>query len=188
MTEQTAAQPNTTPKKQRPPRWERAFLASLCEIGNVRLACEAAGIERSTAYDRYHAYPDFAKAWDAALEQAADLLEEEARRRAYEGLVRLKFNRAGNPIMVPAIGPDGLVIKDKNGKPELIPYTEREYSDTLLIFLLKGIRPEKYRERGEVKHTFEPIDWDRIPADIRDAFIDGKVTLDDVRRLIPRTN
>jgi len=24
----------------------------------------------------------------------------------------------------------------------------REYSDTLLIFLLKGLRPEKYRERS----------------------------------------
>jgi hypothetical protein len=32
------------------------------------------------------------------------------------------------------------------GKRELI----REYSDTLLIFLLKGLRPAKYRERYDV--------------------------------------
>jgi hypothetical protein len=42
----------------------------------------------------------------------------------------------------------------KNGKPIVHPvthepYYELEYSDTLLIFLLKGIRPEKYRERFE---------------------------------------
>jgi hypothetical protein len=32
------------------------------------------------------------------------------------------------------------------GKRELV----REYSDTLLIFLLKGLRPAKYRERYDV--------------------------------------
>jgi hypothetical protein len=28
-----------------------------------------------------------------------------------------------------------------------------EYSDTLTIFLLKGIRPEKYRDRADVRHS-----------------------------------
>ena len=31
-------------------------------------------------------------------------------------------------------------------------YAECDYSDTLLIFLLKGNRPEKYRERLNVQH------------------------------------
>lgn len=48
--------------------------------------------------------------------------------------------------MVPVVGADGLVVKDKDGKPELVPYVEHEYSDTLMIFLLKGARPEVYRE------------------------------------------
>jgi hypothetical protein len=46
-------------------------------------------------------------------------------RRAYEGVER--------PVTVA-------------GKRELV----REYSDTLLIFLLKGLRPAKYRERYDV--------------------------------------
>lgn len=142
---------NPTPKK-RAPRWERAFLASLSELGNVRLACEAAGINRWTAYDRRKSDPDFANAWDAALDQAADLLEAEARRRAYAGVRQYKFDR-GRPIMVPALGPDGLVVKDAQGAPELVPYVEHEYSDTLLIFLLKAARPEKYRERASFEHT-----------------------------------
>lgn len=142
---------NSTPKK-RPPRWEKAFLASLSKLGNVRLACEASEIDRRTAYNRRGADPDFAKAWDDALDQAADLLEEEARRRAYEGVRRYKFDR-GRPIMVSVVGDDGLAVKDKDGNLELVPYVEHEYSDTLLIFLLKGIRPEKYRERGALELT-----------------------------------
>jgi hypothetical protein len=182
MSEQ--AQQNATPKK-RWPKWARAFLAALGERGNVRLACESESvqIDRSTAYRLRESDPTFAVAWDAALEQAADLLEEEARRRAHDGLLRIKFER-GRPIMVPVVSTDGLVVKDKDGNPEMIPYVEREYSDTLMIFLLKGIRPEKYRERNETKHTFEPIDWDRVPQGVRDAFIEGTVSLDDVRRLI----
>lgn len=140
---------NDTPKK-RWPKWARGFLASLCDLGNVRLASEAVSIERKTAYRLREADPDFATAWDAALDQAADLLEEEARRRAYDGVRRLKFDR-GKPIMVPVIGDDGLMVRDKDGNVEMVPYIEHEYSDTLLIFLLKGIRPEKYRERVDTQ-------------------------------------
>src|SRR5581483_8003267 len=142
---------NSTPKKSLP-RWGKAFLARLRESGNVRLSCEAAGIDRKTAYNRRSADPEFAAAWDTALDEAADLLEEEARRRAEQGVRRIKFHN-GKPIMVPVVGTDGLVVKDNNGNPEMVPYVEHEYSDTLLIFLLKGANPEKYRERADVRHS-----------------------------------
>lgn len=150
MSEQ-AVQQNATPKK-RWPQWARAFLASLSEQGNIRLACESEGvkIDRSTAYRLRESDPAFAAAWAAALDQAADLLEEEARRRAYEGLRRVKFDR-GRPIMVPVVGADGLIVRDADGNAELVPYVEHEYSDTLLIFLLKGVRPEKYRQRMDAQ-------------------------------------
>jgi hypothetical protein len=141
---------NLTPKKR--PRWAKGFLAALAESGNVRLSCEAAGIQRWTAYNLRDADETFAADWESALEESADLLEKEARRRAYEGLRRVKFDR-GLPIMVPVVGDDGLVLRDKEGKPELVPYVEHEYSDTLMIFLLKGARPEKYRERADVRHS-----------------------------------
>jgi hypothetical protein len=41
----------------------------------------------------------------------------------------------------------------------------------------------KPTERIEQHQTFEPINWDRVPAEIRDAFIDGKIGIDDVQRL-----
>ena len=149
---------NSTSKK--PPRWIRGFLVALGATGNVSAACDAVGIDRKTAYNRRDTDEAFDEAWRDALDQSADLLEEEARRRAYEGVRRLKFDR-GRPIMVPALGDDGLVIKDKEGNPELVPYAEHEYSDVLLIFLLKGIRPEKYRERTDVRHSGK-IDVSRL--------------------------
>lgn len=174
-------QHNATPKKA--PRWAKAFLASLAALGNVQAACEAAKIERSTAYRHREADEGFAEAWNAAMESAADLLEEEARRRAYDGVRRLKFDR-GKVITVPLTAADGEVMLDEHGKPMMVPYVEHEYSDSLMMFLLKGARPEKYRERTETKHTFEPIDWERVPHDVRDAFIDGKLKLEDVQRLL----
>jgi len=117
----------------------------LRDTANVRLACAAAEIDRSTAYRLRESDEIFAAAWEEAIGEAADLLEAEARRRAIEGLRRVKFDR-GRPIMVPVVGDDGLVVKDVDGNPKLVPYVEHEYSDTLLIFLLKAALPGKYRE------------------------------------------
>jgi hypothetical protein len=43
----------------------------------------------------------------------------------------------------------------KDGKPSKEPLTTRKYSENLLMFILKGGRPEKYREyfKGELKHS-----------------------------------
>ncbi len=43
--------------------------------------------------------------------------------------------------------------------------TVREYSDILLIFLLKALRPEKYRERVEVRGSLAHIDFNRLSDD-----------------------
>jgi hypothetical protein len=83
------------------------------------------GIDRGTHYDWLKADPGYKAAFEAVQDQAAQSLEDEAVRRAYEGVER--------PVTVA-------------GKRELV----REYSDTLLIFRLKGLRPAKYRERYDV--------------------------------------
>jgi hypothetical protein len=129
------AQPNTTRQRTRVPPWQKAFLAVLAEGGNVTLAARAAGIERSTAYDRRNSNEAFAALWDDAMDQAGDLLEAEARRRAYEGWDEPVFGR--------------LAGKDA-GEGEI--GVVRKYSDTLMQTLLKGAKPEKYRERHEIDH------------------------------------
>lgn len=115
--------------------WQQAFLAVLREGGNVRLACDAAQIDRKTAYRRREANADFAAAWDGALEEAADLLEAEAWRRAYDGWDEPVYGRLSG--------------KDA-GEGEI--GVVRKYSDSLMQTLLKGHKPEKYRERQEVEY------------------------------------
>lgn len=109
------------------PVWEKAFLSALSEAGVVRYACKAAGVDSTTVYQRRKDDSGFAAAWAQALDDAADLLESEAVRRGRDGIVE--------------------TVVGKNGEV----YENTKYSDTLLIFLLKGARPEKYRERFDTK-------------------------------------
>lgn len=132
--------------------WASPFLSSLAQLGNVRLACETASIDRRTAYYLREEDETFAADWEQALEDSADLLEQEARRRAEQGVQRLKFHN-GNLIMVQARGPGGEPLVNVDGDPIMVPYVEHEYSDTLTIFLLKGIRPLKYRDQSAVYHS-----------------------------------
>lgn len=97
--------------------------------GNVSRACEESGTARQRVYEWRAADPAFATAWDEAVEAGTDELEEEARRRAYEGVDEPVFYQG-----------------------EMCG-TIRKYSDTLLIFLLKGRRPDKYRENVRTEHT-----------------------------------
>jgi hypothetical protein len=113
----------------------------------------------------------FAQAWQDALEESADLLEQEARRRAYEGVQRLKFDR-GKLITIPVLDTEGKPVLDGEGLPLTQPYVEHEYSDTLLIFLLKGIRPEKYRERTDVRHSGK-IDVSKLSDDELQSIAEG---------------
>lgn len=111
--------------------WVPAFLNVLECTGNVRHACRAVGISRQNAYSVRKRNAAFAEAWDLALEMASDRLQEEAWRRAVEGVERPVMYR-GRPVL----GPDGE------------PLMERHFSDILLDRLLRLMRPEKYRDRG----------------------------------------
>ncbi len=99
------------------------FLEVLARTCNVTHAARTAGISRSRVYDIRKEDAEFAAAWDNAIEEGADALELEARRRALEGVKEPVFY-----------------------KGEVCGHVLR-YSDTLLMFLLKAHRPEKYRER-----------------------------------------
>jgi hypothetical protein len=61
------------------------FLEVIRATGNVRLAADAAGVDRSTPYRRAGRDPAFARDWAAADQDAIDVLEGEARRRALAG-------------------------------------------------------------------------------------------------------
>ncbi len=114
--------------------WQKPFLEALSQTGNVREACKMASVTRQMAYTTRKSDPDFAKDWQEALESAADVLEREAWRRANDGTDKPVFYKG-----------------EECGKI-------REYSDLLLMFLLKGIRPEKFREKVYVS----PAELDKL--------------------------
>jgi hypothetical protein len=128
--------------------WKAVFLKALAGSGVVTTACRKAKIGRTTAYKVRDEDTDFAAAWDDALDQAADVMEEEAHRRAVEGVLKPVF-QGGKKV--------GSV---------------REYSDTLLIFQLKAARPEKYRERTDVRHSGK-IDVGKLSDDELLAIVEG---------------
>lgn len=129
-------------------RKRRAFLRVLSENGGkVHDAAVAAGYRDSGPLRSYrNRDPEFAKAWDEAMEAAADVLESEAIRRGVEGVREPIYYRG-----------------------DLIGY-KLVYSDTLLQTLLKGARPEKFaRDRDTNININAKVGVAVIPATVKDA-------------------
>lgn len=103
------------------------FIKALGEFGVVAKACEIAGLDRSNAYQRRLKNPEFAAAWEAAIEDLADRLEAEAFRRAVVGTEKGVWHQ-------------GVQVG-----------TETQYSDSLLALALKARRPSLYRDNSRVE-------------------------------------
>lgn len=104
--------------------WQELFLAALADTGNVRMSCIRAQVSSQTAYAHKESDPAFRAHWDEAMENATDILEFEARRRAL-------------------------------GKKDADP--TKVHSDTLMIFLLKAHRPEKFDPQRAVNALLRQI-------------------------------
>lgn len=101
----------------------RVFLDVLAKTGVVAEAARAVGYTDTATLQQYRRNDEeFAEAWDFALEAAAHVLEEEIWRRAKEGVLE--------PIFY---------------KGEVAGY-KTNYSDTLAMFILRGLKPSVYRE------------------------------------------
>lgn len=66
-------------------KWQARFLAALAQAPSVSHAAMAAGVHRSTCYEWRDNNPQFAKAWEQALETAVDGLVVAAFQRALKG-------------------------------------------------------------------------------------------------------
>ncbi|MGB8273643.1 MAG: terminase, partial [Alphaproteobacteria bacterium] len=101
--------------------------AALSRGASVDDAVRRGKVGRRTFYDWRTKDKAFNQQVLDAMEAGTDVLEDEARRRAVDG-VRKPVYQGGKRV--------GYV---------------QEYSDVLLIFLLKARRPDKYRDRFEAK-------------------------------------
>ncbi len=137
---------------------------ALAETGTRTRAAAIAGVHRSVLYTpQWKQDRAFQAALKAAEEVAADRLEAEAWRRAVEGVER--------PVGWYKGQPGGYV---------------REYSDILLIFLLKGLRPEKYRERMELKGGLDRIDLRQLPDHLLERIANGEHSMRVLASVAPR--
>src|SRR6516162_6609899 len=106
---------NLTPLRQ------QLFIRALSKTDNVTKAAALAGTSRPRVYELRNRDPAFAAAWEDAEEVAADRLEDEARRRAVEG------------VPEPLVSA-GKLVRDDDGQPIMV----RRYSDKLLLALIKA--------------------------------------------------
>lgn len=106
---------------------KQAYLDALARTGVRKTACAEAGISYGTIYQHRKSDQAFAEAEALAEDEAADELVAEARRRALDGVEQEHFTKDGSA------------------------YSITKYSDVLLIFLLKGARPDVYADRSKAE-------------------------------------
>ncbi|SFW16265.1 hypothetical protein [Chitinophaga sancti] len=114
-------------------KMQQDALAAYEACGNITEACKKSKIARRTFYNWLdESKPDnkyFIDGFKAVSKMAIGVLEDEANRRAVKGVKK------------------GIYYKGKR-----VAWVQ-EYSDTLLIVLLKAHAPEKYKDRTSNEHS-----------------------------------
>lgn len=142
--------------------WKNAFVAALRHMPVISHACNAVGIERSTAYRARENDEQFAKDWDDAIETGIDRAEQAALTRAVvgweepvidKGRLAYRYERVVAKEQHAETGEEveteqWRMMLDERGQP--IPLTVRKHSDSLLSLVLKGRRKQVYAERTEL--------------------------------------
>lgn len=124
---------NRKGKRGKPPRgWKRKFIEAMSRTANIRVACEYAGVGRSIANRHKKIDPVFSEAWELAIEDAVDSMEAEAMRRGARGYEEPVFHK-------------GAIVGHV-----------RKASDQLLMFMLKGYRPERFRDNYQAPASLPP--------------------------------
>jgi hypothetical protein len=136
------------------------FLTSLANGNTVTTAARSAGMTREAVYKTRRSDPDFEAAWDEANQQGADVIEQEAIRRAVAGVDKPVYQGGARVGVI------------------------REYSDSLLALVLK-VKKKEYRESVAVEHKGKVRHEHAGRIDLRQATDDELAMLE---RLAVRAN
>ncbi len=137
---------------------EEAFLDGLRACHSISHSAWAAGLTQKTVYEwRKKSLAsrredgtfedDFAERWDTAHEAGVDTLEQEAVRRARDGVEKPVYQ-------------GGILVG-----------TVTEYSDTLMGLVLRGKRPDRYNTE---RHEHTGKDGGAIAHNMQIEFVDVK--------------
>jgi hypothetical protein len=118
---------------------KRLFLRAFARRGVVLDGLSAARVSRSLIVE-WRKQEWFDVLYQAAVDEAADRIEAEAYRRAVEGY--------DEPVVWQ--GMLSTVVDGETGEEK--PLTIRKYSDALMQTMLKGARPDRYRDNHHVQH------------------------------------
>src|SRR5512143_170030 len=108
---------------------------------------------RKSLYRLRYEDDEFRQQWDEAIQLGIEAQEDEMRRRAFQGVSEPVFYQ-------------GVEVA-----------TVKKYSDTLAMFLMKGAKPERYRERVEIDQHVDNVIRDASDADLNKQIIDGLAKL-----------
>jgi hypothetical protein len=108
-------------------RGRHIFLEALADGATVSDAAKISGIDETTLRKWRKVKPAFAADWDECFAMGAVALESECYRRAMKG--------SGKPVFY-----RGFQVRDYFGEPVFL----HQYSDTLLMFLLKARDPIRF--------------------------------------------
>lgn len=108
-------------RTERTAKRQEVFLAALADGLSATAACEAAGLSRAHTYAWRSEDPEFAEAWDRALDQGTDKLEDIAMARAKEksDVLMIVMLKARRPEKYAEVGKLRLTGKDDDSAIKL---------------------------------------------------------------------
>ncbi len=126
---------------------KKRFLACFAMCGRINEAAHWAKIHRNSHYGWMQEDPEYPARFKQAESEAARMLEDEAVRRAHHG-----------------------IRKAIRYKGRIVAY-DIEYSDTILLALLRANNPDKFTERQKREHsgTVAHVTLADIDRDIEEA-------------------
>lgn len=131
-----------------------SFLGAVAGCGNITQACDELRINRGSIYQMRQENEEFRVALNEALTTGYDAWEDAAAKRAFVGYEKPVFQQG---IQV------GEIV---------------EYSDTLAALLLKGSKPEKYKERSSSEVTVSgrlSVQLEKLSDEELNKLIDAKL-------------
>jgi mannose/cellobiose epimerase-like protein (N-acyl-D-glucosamine 2-epimerase family) len=116
-------------RSKRTPQKDGKFLATLAKTADVTASAKAAGYSRRSVYEWREYDEKWREDWEDAWHRGVDAMEEEARRRAIDGVNKAVYH-----------------------KGKIVGY-EKVYSDNLLMFMLKARRPDRFRDNSSIEYS-----------------------------------